>query len=87
MITGCKSNGIRETPTDNVIEADFIDRDFEKEATETVVDDDDDDDENVISLEKLKRETLVAEDAESELRSSERAYYFRFIITTPLPLF
>lgn len=53
---------------DVVVDEESLDIQLRKEEHE-VVESDDEDGENVVSLEKLKRETLGAQDNESELRS------------------
>lgn len=54
----CSSAGVQE---------DSVDFNFHKDVDES----EDEDNENVISLEKLKRETLGPEESESEIRSSK----------------
>lgn len=60
MAINCKTTD--EITTDNMGE--MVEGNFHRES-------DDEDDENVISLEKLKRETLGLEEAESDLRSGK----------------
>lgn len=55
---------------DEVVQEDSLDVDLPRALQESDGDDDEDN-ENVISLEKLKRETLGAEESESEARSGK----------------
>lgn len=67
-MTATRGDIVQVQSSENIVDEDSLDVELRREVHE-MVESEDEDGENVVSLEKLKRETLGVEDNESEIRS------------------